>query len=97
MLLSAMANIGEASGEIAKGLALGVMTTVLLGEGGGLLSYIASPAEVNTAARSIKEQDPDPDPEARRAIVRTLTVNPRGGFRSDHLPPLPGVPPTTNR
>lgn len=95
LLLSAMAQ-GEASGEIAKGLALGVMTTILLGDGGGLFSYIAGDAEVNTTKKQILADSP-PDPDAHRPIVRNIVPNPNGGFRADHLPPTPGIPPTTNR
>lgn len=95
LLLSAMAQ-GEASGEIAKGLALGVMTTILLGDGGGLFSYIAGDAETDTAKKRILADSPDPDARPQR-IIRTIIPNPNGGFRSDHLPPTPGVAPTTNR
>jgi len=95
MILSAMGQ-GETTGEVAKGLALGVMTTVLLGEGGGLFSYVAGDAEVDTAKRRVLADTP-PDPDAHRRIVRRIVPNYNGGFRSDHLPPRPGVPPTTNR
>jgi hypothetical protein len=96
LILSAMAQ-GEASGEIAKGLALGVMTTILLGDGGGLFSYIAGDAETDTAKKRILADSPPADPDAHRPIVRNIIPNPNGGFRSDHLPPTPGVTPTTNR
>lgn len=96
LLLSALGN-SEALGEVAKGLALGIMTTILLGEGGGVMSYFAGEAEVNTAKRRILDDVEPADPDQRRRVHQRLTVNPQGGFRSDFLPPFPGVPPTTNR
>lgn len=95
LLLSAMGNT-EAMGEVAKGLALGVMTTVVLGEGGGVLSYIAGDGEMDTATERRILTDSEPTRREARMIQR-LVPNPQGGFRSDFLPALPGVPPTHNR
>lgn len=94
LLLSAMGN-SAAMAEVAKGLALGIMTTVLLGDGGGLLTYIAGEKETNTTKARILASAPSTPPQPR--IVRNLVLDPRGGYRSDYVTPTPGVPPTTNR
>lgn len=46
LLLSALA---EAEPEVAKALSIAVLTTVLLGEGDGVLSYLNGRGEINTA------------------------------------------------
>lgn len=64
LLLSAMAN-SDTLGEIAKGLALGIMSTILLGDGGGVLSYFAGEAEMNTKKPNGGTQT---DPAQREAV-----------------------------
>ncbi len=45
LMISALA---EVQPEVAQAIALAVMTTVLLGDGGGVLSYISSRGETDT-------------------------------------------------
>jgi hypothetical protein len=88
-ILSAMAEFPTGD-EIAKGLALGVMSTVLLsGEAGGLLAYIDK-GEFNTKPPDTKD---NPEQRNRATVARTVHVrNPNGNFRPDTVAPFPGIP-----
>lgn len=96
LILSAMA-ASEATAEIAKGLALGVMTTILLGEGGGVLSYFAGERELNTQKpakqsklTNVQQRDPEP------AHLTAHMMNPKNQYKLDVIPPQAGIPPTVN-
>lgn len=85
-VFSAMAEF-ESLDEIAKGLAIGVMTTVLLsGDAGGLLTYIDT-GEFNT-----KKSDNAASATGRQAatVVRPVQ-NPRNAFRAD-VDPASAIP-----
>lgn len=56
LVISALA---EAEPEVAQAIALAVMTTVLLGEGGGVLSYINKRGEVDTKKSATPKRVPD--------------------------------------
>lgn len=95
LVLSAMGQ-SESLGELAKGLALGIMTTILLGEGGGVLSYFAG-AEMDTqaphrVATKKGPQAPRPHPSSL-PMIRTHMQNSRGGFKLDTVPAQPGIRP----
>lgn len=89
-ILSAMSEFPTGD-EIAKGLAMGVMTTVLLsGEAGGLLAYIDK-GEMNTNPKKKEEQNPEQ--RDRPQVQRTVhVVNPLGNFRPDTIAAIPGIP-----
>lgn len=89
LVLSAMAEFPTGE-EIAKGLAMGVMTTVLLsGEASGLLSYI-NKGEFDTTP---KKDTANPEQRTSAATVRPVHVrNPNGNFRPDTVAPTPGIP-----
>lgn len=90
LILSAMADMGEGAAEVAKGLAAGIMTTVVLGDGGGLLSYIDH-GEVDTQ----KKRKPKAPPVVRtRDTVFTHVKSHGGTFRPDTLTAFPGLTPT---
>lgn len=89
LILSAMADMGEGAAEVAKGLAAGIMTTVVLGDGGGLLSYIDH-GEVDTQKRS----RPAPTPPRSRDTVFVHPKSHGGTFRPDTLTAFPGLTPT---
>lgn len=86
LVLSAMSEFPTGE-EIAKGLALGVMSTVLLsGEAGGLLAYIDH-GEFNT-------KPPENNPAARTpaTVRRPVQVrNPNNQFRPDTVGAIPGI------
>lgn len=96
LILSAM-GASDALGELAKGLAVGIMTTIVLGEGGGVMTYFVGPREVNTTKRG-KPVDPtaakDQATKTRAAAAQrlTLAVNPNGAFRRDVIPLQPFQP-----
>lgn len=79
LILSALA---EGEPELAKGLAIGVMTTILLGEGGGVLSYI-NHGEIDTQK-----------PEGPKLKVPTSGTLQRKGEQNIKAgrPPLAGIP-----
>ena len=52
--------IGEGEPEVAKALALAVATTVVIGEGGGVLSYI-NEGEINTDKKTTKDANKNPN------------------------------------
>lgn len=56
-----ISGLAEFEPEIGQALALAVMTTVLLGEGGGALSYINGKGEIDTQRRgtSVPKRTPD--------------------------------------
>lgn len=89
LILSALADVEP---EVAKGLAMGVATTVVLGEGGGVLEYING-GEMDTAPKK-KPQKPQPKPRPQRTTqprVTVRTVKPENGYRGDTPTPIPGV------
>lgn len=51
--------IGEVEPQVAQALAIAVMTTVLLGEGGGVLSYISGRGEIDTKKPVHPKRVPD--------------------------------------
>lgn len=72
LILSAMAET-ETGGELAKGLATGVLTTVILGEGGGLLTYLDQRGETDTRRRP----SPNPaDPVPPRVVPNQVPNRP---------------------
>jgi hypothetical protein len=87
LILSALSDMGEAGAEIGKGLAAGIMTTVVLGDGGGLLSYIDH-GEVDTQKKKGKGA---PAPPSRQEVVVVPGHRPGGTFRPDTLPSFPGL------
>lgn len=95
LLLSAMANGGDALAEIAKGLSLGIMTTILLGEGGGVLSYLGG--EVDTQARGAtapKGSDEESSLQEGRQMTAVATwFDPptSAPFHPGQLPVYPGL------
>lgn len=93
-LLSALAET-EAGAEVAKGLALGIMTTILLGDGGGLLSYFAGTKEQNTTKPQEDSKGATGGGRGRPQVHRVQGTQPgRQSFRPDHLPAFPGIPST---
>lgn len=88
-ILAAMAEF-DGSDELAKGLALGVMTTVILsGEAGGLLSYIDT-GELKTTKPT--DDQPVATGRQRATVVRTIQVQRPGGFQlADPLNSIPGL------
>lgn len=60
--------IGEGEPEVAKALALAVATTVVLGDGGGILSYI-NKGEIDT-----KKQNPNKDAEDGAPLVSSADL-----------------------
>jgi hypothetical protein len=90
LILSMMAD-GEP--ELAKGLAIAVASTVVLGEGGGVLSYI-NHGEMDTTKKSPAKKVSTPTKAAQPARpVKSVTVriNPSNGFRPDTITPVPGM------
>lgn len=97
LVLSAMGNT-ESLGEVAKGLAVGVMTTILLGEGGGVLTYFIGERESDTRKPGRKdttdgqaEKSRSENAQTARARVRAA-VAPSGSFRRDIIPLQPFHP-----
>lgn len=90
LLLSGMAN-SQALAEVAKGLALGIMTTILLGDGGGVLTYFAGEKETDT--RAPKSKGTVRPKEAAEYADSAIQLPRAGGqtFRLDNLTPFPGV------
>lgn len=96
LVLSAMAEFPTGE-EVAKGLALGVMTTVLLsGDAGGLLAYIDK-GEFDTNPKKDTTTG-NPEERAPVRVVRTVHVrNPNGpSFRPDTVAAIPGIRPAVN-
>ena len=92
LVLSLMAE-SETLADIAKGLALGIMTTIILGEGGGVMSYFVGKEEQDTQKPEKKET---PAPPANTPVRYHITVPPGGGtYRRDgiHVQPFhPNLP-----
>lgn len=94
LILSAMSSMGDGLGELAKGLALGVMTTVLLGDGGGVLSYLGE-REIDTKkAAPSAPKGSDAESAEREGVFTSARVsvpNVVNGatYRSDNLAPFP--------
>lgn len=91
LILSAM-GASDTLGELGKGLALGIMTTIILGEGGGVMSYFVGPAEGDTTAP--KKQAAADREKASREAPRLIShhSNPKGAYRSDMVPAQPFFP-----
>lgn len=87
-LLSAFA---EVEPDIAKGLASGVLSTVLLsGDAGGLLSYIDR-GEFDT--KKPKQETPTQNPRQRNRDTVLNWNDPRAkAYTVDAVPPIPGLP-----
>lgn len=87
-VLSALAEF-DGSDEIAKGLALGVMTTVLLSdETGGVLRYLNT-GELDIPGQPKKQATGRQIPQ----VTRTIQVQRPGAFRPDGIPQslIPGL------
>lgn len=98
--------LADASPDLAKGLAIGVATTVVMGEGGGVLSYINT-GEMDTAKRphkTLKKAEQD----FAATVVPDVTVTPLssrfpsgtpvvtgpavpGRYKHDTPNPFPGI------
>lgn len=97
LILSAMGNT-EALGEIAKGLAVGVMTTILLGEGGGVLTYFVGEHESDTRKKGRQDTTDGQAEKGRSATAQgnrarlRAAVSPSGSFRRDVIPVQPFHP-----
>jgi len=96
LILSAMSETDTGS-ELAKGLAMGIATTVVLGEGGGLLSYLDGRGETDTqrdtkrrASSSAATSGLQPSAPADDPAILTPTSGPTP-LRSDHRPAFPGL------
>lgn len=98
LLLSSLGNM-DAMSEIAKGLAVGVMSTIVLGEGGGVMSYFVG-LEGDTKAPKAKSADPAQRAKAQQSAVH-LIAHPQpttpGAYRSDRFTPQPFLPGTGQR
>lgn len=95
LALSMFANV---SGEVAKGLAIGIMTTVLLGDGGGVLSYLDT-GEVDTR-KPAKAKGDTPTysdrvraPGSRVAGPAIPVAGNTQPYKRDTVPGYPGVAP----
>lgn len=66
----AISALAEAEPEVAQALALAVMTTVLLGEGGGVLTYINGRDEINTT-----KKQPSPPKRVPNSVLAAGTVD----------------------
>lgn len=95
LILSAMADMGEGMAEVAKGLAAGVASTVVLGDGGGLLSYINT-GEVDTQKKQPKDSHGTVR-DANKVTPVHPVQHPGGTFRPDNLAAFPGLTPTPPR
>lgn len=89
LILSAMANGGDGLAELAKGLALGVMTTVLLGDGGGVLTYLGE-REIDTRKKgSDTPKGSDTEQAVREGVFSDTWVTtpnrPTAAYRLDIL------------
>lgn len=98
LLLSAMANGGEAMAEIAKGLALGIMTTVLLGEGGGVLSYLGGEVDTQKSKGAMPPKGSDEEQALSEghqmsAVVTWFNPPASAPFHPGQLPVFPGLTP----
>lgn len=89
LILSAMGN-SDTLGEIAKGLALGIMTTIIMGEGGGLASYFLEKEAEDTRRPGADREDLPPQQQRPRRVVRV--GNPNGQFRPDQTAAQPFHP-----
>lgn len=94
LVFSAMAGASEDLGELAKGLALGVMTTILLGEGGGVMTYFVGEKEVNTTAPKPAAASTAEKSKQQQAAAHLVAhqSHPNGSFRSDRIAPQPFLP-----
>lgn len=95
MILSALS---DAEPEIAKAFAIAIATTIVLGDGGGVLAYINT-GEVDTAPRGRKGRTPveakarprvlHPDEEERRPVVIGFAGRSTGAVRPAPIPARP--------
>lgn len=87
--LSALA---EGEPEIAKGLSLAVLTTAMLGNGQGVLTYLEGRGELNTQ----KPSDPKAGAQtAMRNNQQPLSHNvPVRPIRKGNIGAIPGIPPS---
>lgn len=92
-----LAGIAEISPEVAKGLAIAVVATALLGEGGGVLSYLTAKGELDTTAPKApgpvgyatpSARGPRGEPLAQSATDRP---EPKPALILDPLPHIPGI------
>lgn len=97
LALSMFANV---SGEVAKGLAIGIMTTVLLGDGGGVLSYLDGTGETDTR-KPTKAKTPTPTYSDRVRAPGSNVAGPAKPlaltqpYRPDTVPAYPGIRPNS--
>lgn len=96
--LSALA---QGQPDVAQGLALGIMTTIVLGEGGGVLSYLDERGETDTQkAKKPKDDEigapfnnparPLEDIGGGGDFPEPDSMN--GAYRPDTVPGFPGLP-----
>lgn len=92
----ALSALAEGEPEVAKALAIAIASTVVLGQGDGLFSYVNKYGEANTHAGA---HDPKNGRHGSTAVdtgnLHAAAVNePPPAFRSDTLPAMPGIPST---
>jgi hypothetical protein len=81
--------LSEVEPEVAKGLAIAIATTVLLGDGGGVLSYIATHGETDTQKpKSPKKKT------TKKPVTRVRRLDGNGWYSVDDLAAFPGLTPT---
>lgn len=91
LVLSVLADAGQE--EVAKALAVAVMTTVILGEGNGALSWLNKKGEIDTHR---KTPDSKRDKHGANSVGnRSVDVYAlRDTDTSDRVVPFPGIPAT---
>lgn len=87
--LSAMA---EGEPEIAKGLAMAVLTTAMLGNGQGVLTYLEGRGELDTTRPAGPKSGAQVAPRtSSQPLSNNVTVVP---IHKQKLPAIPGIGPT---
>lgn len=88
LILSALS---EGEPDVAKALALAVTTTVVLGEGDGLFSYVNKHGEADTSSKTGKAKPPPVLLQAQDPIPDE-TGDPPHATNIYHLPVLTAIP-----
>lgn len=89
LLLSALA---EGEPEVAKALSIAVLTTVLIGQGDGVLSYINHRGEIDTAQRFTPTAAQLADKPPTQVNRAGLPNNPRALSTIPQTLTIPGIP-----